>query len=175
MSTVVPRQGVFVAGMGEEFRQLHPMMQRRFGIATRGEIGCIGTGVMTRIDHHRLLGPVLALLGRRHILIRGAATGVPFVIENWCYRDCLGRDTVTFHRRFTMRGGVQTFDATMIHDARRRGIVDFIGYRQDIPVDLRAQTDGRGGLLLTSMQMRWAGRPLPRFLAATATVHEWYD
>jgi hypothetical protein len=60
---------------------------------------------------------------------------VPFTIENYAYRDPLGRETVTWVRTFetTKR---RRFDAYMIWSEQRGRIVDYLGTHQHLAVDL---------------------------------------
>jgi len=48
-----------------------------------------------------------------------AGLNVPFRIENYACRDPLGRETVTWIRRFAFPQHTRCFDATMIRSAAR--------------------------------------------------------
>ena len=171
---------IFRQALGADFERLHPEMRRRFGVSAAGA-ACVGTGVMDRIWHggpHLL--PFLWLGASRHILFPERGTDVPFTIENYGYRDRFGRETVTFVRTFEMRRARRRrFDATMVYDPARGGIVDFLGTHQHLAVDLQVSVDATGGLHIRSGEQRLTEGPVrcrvPAGLSGTATLHEWYD
>ncbi|MBO3084495.1 DUF4166 domain-containing protein [Cellulomonas fengjieae] len=169
---------LFERAMGDAFFDLHPMMQRRFGVGLDSGEACVGTGVMSQIR----LGPwwtrPFLQLGRvRNVLIPDGGTDVPFSIENYPYRDPLGRETVTFVREFDVRGQRRRFDATMVaHDGK---VLDYLGTHQHLAVDLELRADADGGLRLTSGAQRFYEGPIgfgfPLALSGRADLHEWYD
>ncbi len=169
---------IFEQAMGDAFADLHPMLQRRFGVGLDSGQACVGTGVMTRIRTGPWWTAPFLQLGRvRNVLVPDGGTDVPFTIENYPYRDPLGRETVTFVREFDVRGRSRRFDATMVaHEGR---VVDYLGTHQHLAVDLDLRTDGAGGLLLTSGAQRFyegpVGFPFPLALSGRARLHERYD
>jgi hypothetical protein len=103
---------------------------------------------------------------------------VPFEIENWAYRDALGRETVTWLRTFHTRR-TRRFDAYMIYSERRGRIVDYMGTHQHLAVDIALAVDERGGLRLRSGAQRFYEGPVafrfPLFFSGVADVCEWFD
>ena len=79
---------------------------------------------------------------------------MPFTIENYAYRDPLGRETVTWVRTFetTKR---RRFDAYMIWSEQRGRIVDYLGTHQLLAVDLDVSVAENGGLRLRSGEQRF--------------------
>ena len=75
------------------------------------------------------------------------ARQVPFSIENYAFLDPLGRETVTWIRRFATRTP-RRFDAYMIYSRERRCIVDYLGTHQHLAVDVELSVDAMGGLKL---------------------------
>lgn len=69
-----------------------------------------------------------------NILIPDVGRDVPFIVENYRYRDPLGRVTVTFVRRYQVRRKPSRFDATMVFIGGR--VLDYLGTRQHLAVDL---------------------------------------
>lgn len=169
---------IFERVMGEDFRRLHPQLQRRFGVGLdRGE-ACIGRGVMTRIRRGPWWTVPFLQIGRlRNILIPDTGTDVPFVIENYPYLDPYGRETVTFVREYTIGARRRRFDATMVHDAGR--IVDYLGTHQHLAVDLDLAVDDDGALVLTSHAQRFYEGPVafafPLVFSGRARLREWFD
>jgi hypothetical protein len=134
---------------------------------------------MDRVWHNRIITrPFLALGARRHILVTGSGTDIPFRIENYAYRDGFGRETVTFVRTFWF-DTAQHWDATMIYSAERSAIVDYLGTHQHLAVDLHMTVDEQGGLLIRSGQQRFRefgiGLVVPRVITGIAEVRERYD
>jgi hypothetical protein len=154
------------------------MMRRRFGVGLDSGEACVGRGVMTTIRRGPWWTVPFLQIGRlRNILVPDTGTDVPFVIENFPYRDPLGRETVTFVREYAIGDHRRRFDATMILDGRR--IVDYLGTHQHLAVDLDLRVDDRGGLELTSDAQRFYEGPLafrfPMLFSGRARLHERYD
>jgi hypothetical protein len=103
---------------------------------------------------------------------------VPFSIQNYAYRDQLGRETVTWVRTFSTVK-VRRFDAYMIYSEQRSCIVDYLGTHQHLAVDLDIQVAENGGLRLRSGTQRFyegpVAFPFPLLFSGVADVCEWYD
>ena len=169
---------MFEEALGNDFDRLHPMMQRRFGVGLDSGEACVGKGVMTSIRRGPWWTVPFLQIGRlRNILIPDTGENVPFVIENYPYRDPLGRETVTFVREYAIGRQRRRFDATMIlHDGR---IVDYLGTHQHLAVDLDLRVDDRGGLVLISDAQRFYEGPIafrfPMLFSGRARLHEYFD
>lgn len=172
---------VFERAMGDDFGRLHPMLQRRFGVGLDAGYACVGTGVMARIRRGPWWTVPFLQVGRlRNILIPDQGSGIPFRIENYPYRDRLGRETVTFVREYEIAGRARRFDATMIWSAQRRRVVDYLGTHQHLAVDLHLAAEPDGSLHLTSDAQRFYEGPLvafpfPMLLSGRADLHESFD
>ncbi|WP_254359269.1 DUF4166 domain-containing protein [Microbacterium hominis] len=169
---------IFEAALGPDFERLHPMMRRRFGVGLDSGEACVARGVMTSIRRGPWWTVPFLQIGRlRNILIPDTGTDVPFVIENFPYRDPLGRETVTFVREYTLGARRRRFDATMILDGNR--VVDYLGTHQHLAVDLDLRVDDRGGLVLTSDAQRFYEGPIgfrfPMLFSGRARLHEHFD
>ena len=103
---------------------------------------------------------------------------VPFTIQNYAYRDPLGRETVTWVRTFAARKR-RRFDAYMIWSETRGRIVDYLGSHQHLAVDLELSVTDKGGLQIRSGEQRFyegiVGFKFPQFFSGVADVCEWYD
>ena len=170
---------VFQEALGADFDRLHPMMQRRFGVGLAAAEACIGRGVMQSIRRGPWWTVPFLQIGRlRNILVPDVGDDVPFTIENYPYRDALGRETVTFVRTYSVRfGRTARFDATMVLVDGR--VLDYLGSHQHLAVDLDLAVDERGGLVLTSDAQRFHEGPLsfrfPMLFSGRATLHEWWS
>ena len=169
---------IFADAMGPEFGRLHPMLQRRFGVGLDSGVACVGRGVMAEIRRGPWWTVPFLQLGRlRNILVPDTGTEVPFVIENFPYRDPLGRETVTFVREYALGGRRRRFDATMVLDAGR--IVDYLGTHQHLAVELDLRADDEGALVLTSGAQRFYEGPLafrfPMLCSGRARLRERFD
>jgi Domain of unknown function (DUF4166) len=170
---------IYTEALGADFARLHPQIQRRFGFSSADRTAAIGRGVMERLWHgppYTL--PFLYVGSFRRIMFPEQGSNVPFTIENYAYRDPLGRETVTWIRTFeTARR--RRFDAYMIHSRDRGGIVDYLGTHQHLAVDIDLSVDERGGLRLRSGAQRFyegmIGFTFPLFFSGVADVCEWYD
>ncbi len=170
---------IYERAMGSDFRRLHPHIQRRFSITSEGGMASIGSGVMERLWHGGAYTlPFLYLGAWRRIMFPEHGRDVPFTIQNYAYKDALGRETVTWIRSFdTTRR--RRFDAYMIYDEERRRIVDYLGTHQHLAVDLELRVAPNGGLAIRSGAQRFYEGPFafsfPLALSGVADVCEWYD
>lgn len=177
-ATVTP--SIYQQALGEDFANLHPRMQLRFGFAADDQVAHIGSGVMHRIERHsRLTAPFLRIGARRNILFPETGTDVPFSVKNYAYRDRFGRETVTWHRTFGFATRDRIFDATMVYNNDRDVIVDYLGTHQQVAADLHCTVDEDGGINFTSGEQRcYQGRfgfRLPNWFTGVARVREWWD
>jgi hypothetical protein len=159
---------------------LHPLVQRRFGIVADAEESSVGTGVMASVWHagpHVV--PFLALGASRKLMFPERGRDVAFRIENYAYRDGYGRECVSWHRTFDLGARRREFTATMVYLPGEGRIVDYLGDRQHLAVDLQFGVSERGGMRIRSGGQRFYEGPLgirvPAALTGTADVEEWYD
>jgi len=172
-------RSIYEQALGSDFQKLHPKMQERFGFSSRDGKACIGRGVMERLWHglpYTL--PFLYLGSWRRIMFPEEGRDVPFTLENYAYRDALGRETVTWIRTFQTRKS-RRFDAYMIFSSQRGKIVDYLGTHQHLAVDIDLAVSEKGGLCLRSGEQRFyerkAGFRFPLLFSGIAEVHEWFD
>lgn len=170
---------IYQHALGADFNRLHPKIQERFGFSSADGVSCIGRGVMDEVWHGRLYTlPFLYLGTWRRIMFPEKGQHIPFTIENYAYVDDLGRETVTWIRRFQTKKP-RRFDAYMIYSERRRRIVDYLGTHQHLAVDLDLSVAENGGLRIRSGAQRFYERRIgfsfPLFFSGIADVCEWYD
>lgn len=169
---------IFQRAMGEEFDRLHPQLQRRFGVGLDAGYACIGRGTMSRIRRGPWWTVPFLQIGRlRNILVADVGQDMPFVIENFPYRDPFGRETVTFVRTYSVRRRPSRFDATMILDGAK--VLDYLGTHQHLAVDLELAAAPDGSLLLRSGAQRFYEGPVafrfPLLFSGRATLRESFD
>ena len=103
---------------------------------------------------------------------------VPFTIQNFAYRDALGRETVTWVRTFETKHP-RRFDAYMIWSDSRGKIVDYLGTHQHLAVDLDLSVRSDGGIWIRSGEQRFYEQfvafRFPPFFSGIAEVCEFYD
>jgi len=165
--------------LGSDFEKLHPQIQRRFGFHSNSGIAAVGTGVMDEIWHGAFYTlPFLYVGTWRSIMFPEQGRSVPFTIQNYAYRDPLGRETVTWVRTFSTSKR-RRFDAYMVHSEKRGCIVDYLGTHQHLAVDIDISVDPNGGLRLVSGAQRFYEGPVafsfPLLFSGVANVCEWYD
>jgi hypothetical protein len=172
-------RSIYQEVMGAEFDRLHPMIQRRFGFRCADQVASIGRGVMSSVKRGPLFTYPFLLCGSwRRIMFPEQGTNVPFTVENYAYIDRLGRESVTWIRKFETRTP-RRFDAYMLKDPERNLIVDYLGTHQHLAVDLHLSVARNGGLRLISGEQRfyegWLGFRFPMAFTGVADVCEWYD
>ena len=170
---------IYRRALGADFERLHPMIQRRFGFSSADGIASIGTGVMEELWRGRwYTEPFLRVGTWRNIMFPDHADDVAFTVENYAYVDGFGRETVTWIRTFQFRRRPRRFDASMIDSDRRGRIVDYLGNRQHLAVDIELEVEPGGGLRLRSGEQRFYEGPVafrfPMALSGYADVREWY-
>ena len=168
---------IYQRALGSDFERLHPRIQQRFGLEPEAGMASIGTGVMDRLWHGAPYTlPFLYLGAWRRIMFPEQGRNVPFTIENYAYRDPLGRETVSWVRTFA---GRRRFDAYMIWSEKRGCIVDYLGTHQHLAVDLQVSVAENGGLAIVSEEQRFYEGPVafrfPLLFSGVAKVCEWYD
>jgi hypothetical protein len=170
---------IYQRALGSDFSRLHPEIQRRFGLKSADATAAIGTGLMDRIWHGKPYTlPFLYIGTWRSIMFPEHGVDVPFTIQNYAYKDPLGRETVTWVRTFqtTKR---RRFDAYMIYSEKRGCIVDYLGTHQHLAVDLELSVASNGGLKLRSGEQRFyegsVNFRFPLFFSGIADVCEWFD
>ncbi|MFC4101164.1 DUF4166 domain-containing protein [Paenibacillus xanthanilyticus] len=170
---------IYEQALGAEFRKLHPRIQERFGFGSRDRVASIGHGTMEQVWYAKWAVAPLLLGATRHIMFPQGGRDIPFNIRNYAYVDSFGRETVTWLRAFRFPGAIRKFDATMIYSEKRSRIVDYLGSKQHLAVDLELSAEPNGGLRIRSSDQRfyerWLRFPFPRTLTGTADVCEWYD
>src|SRR5271154_3459413 len=174
---------IYELALGEEFKRLHPMIQRRLSLSSDSGTAAIGRGVMDEVWHGAIYTlPFLYLGSWRSIMFPEQGRNIPFSIRNFAYRDALGRETVTWIRTFdTAKRTVQQrrFDAYMIYSNQRGRIVDYLGTHQHLAVDIDISVAANGGIALRSGEQRFyegpAGFRFPLAFSGIADVCEWFD
>jgi len=170
---------IYERALGSDFKRLHPRIQERFGLHSGSGKASVGTGVMESLWHGAAYTlPFLYVGTWRAIMFPEQGKNVPFTIQNYAYRDPLGRETVTWVRTFRTQRQ-RRFDAYMIWSEERGCIVDYLGTHQHLAVDLYVSVAENGGLRIRSTEQRFYEGPLafrfPMFFSGEAEVCEWYD
>ena len=167
------------AALGPAFEDLHPKVQWRFGLSSADSACQFGVGVMEEMTHSALVPPpVLWLGGRRGLFPAGKATDVPFTVANYAYVDDIGRETLSFVRRFSFVGKAQGMNSVMVTPARTSGrsapasdvALDYLGYHSDMVVQTRCSVEPDGVLLLESGAPRVLGVRIPQIASALTTA-----
>lgn len=165
--------------LGTDFSRLHPQIQRRFSLTSETGLAAVGTGTMDSLWHGAPYTlPFLYIGTWRSIMFPEHGQNVPFTIENYAYKDSLGRETVTWIRTFRTKK-VRRFDAYMIYSEQRGCVVDYLGTHQHLAVDIDLSVAENGGLRLRSGSQRFyegmLGFNFPLLFSGIADVCEWFD
>jgi len=172
-------ESIYQRAMGSEFSKLHPMIQKRFSLSSESGLASVGRGVMEDLWHGAPYTlPFLYVGTWRSIMFPEMGKDVPFTIQNFAYRDPLGRETVTWVRTFGTKRP-RRFDAYMIWSESRGKIVDYLGTHQHLAVDLDLSVRSDGGIRIRSGEQRFyehfVAFRFPPFFSGIAEVCESYD
>lgn len=170
---------IYQRALGDQFNDLHPQIQRRFGFSSEHAQACIGSGVMHRVWHGAPFTlPFLWFGTWRNIMFPESGRDIPFKIHNYAYVDSFGRETVTWVREFEAKR-LRRFDATMVYSEKRGCIVDYLGNHQHLAVDIHLSVTDNGGLRIRSGEQRFYECPVafrfPMLFSGIADVCEWFD
>ena len=171
---------IYQQALGSDFTRLHPQIQKRFGFSSVDNLASVGRGIMEEVWYGKPYTlPFLYIGTWRNIMFPARGKNVPFSIENYAYRDRFGRETVTWIRKYQFPNKLRRFDATMIYSQQRQRIVDYLGNRQHLAVDIDLQVAENGGLRLRSGEQRFyegfLGFRFPMLFSGVADVCEWFD
>jgi len=170
---------IYMQALGSEFNRLHPRIKERFGFSSADGIASVGRGVMDEIWYAKWATLPLYVGTFRHIMFPEGGRRIPFTIANYAYKDAFGRETVTWNRTFKFPNVLRKFDATMIYSQERRSIVDYLGNKQHLAVDLTIGAADNGGICIRSGAQRFyegvVGFRFPAALTGVADVCEWFD
>ena len=127
-----------------------------------------------------LSAPFLWVGSWMHTLFPETGDGIPFQVVNRFFIGTDGIARMTFERRFHFPGVDRRFEATMRYDEKADVILDALGHRRHLLVEL-VPTIEDGAITLRSRR-QWLtpfGLPirirLPRFLAGEAAIEEWQE
>ena len=172
-------RSIYERALGSDFEKLHPQIQRRFGFSSGDGKASIGRGVMEEVWHGPpYMLPFLHLGTRRNIMFPETGRDIPFTVENYAYRDELGRETVSWIRTF-QTDPPRRFDAYMIYSEERDRVIDYMGTHQHLAVDMDFRVGPSGGLCLRTGAQRFyeglVGFSFPMCFSGVADVEERYD
>lgn len=168
---------VFERALGSAYTDLHPAIQRRYGLTSADGHRCVGRGRMRSISRTPLTYPILWAGTTRNLLFPETGTDVPFEVRTTPFDDN-GVETVAYIRRFEVGQG-RRFDAYMHYDEGRNCLVDALGTHRTLHTELRL-TATRHGALHIETGDQWATYgertvAVPRPFRADVDVTERYD
>ncbi len=169
----------FTRALGQDLDTLPPAIREHFGM-TEGTRHYKGT--MTRIWRRPglrglLAAPVLRLAAAADILFADTGEDVGFSLRHRVVQD-EGGPTMVWSREFRFPKVTRRFDAVMQYKEERECIVDWLGGKGGMEVELHARPIDRGIEIESGKQWLRIGRanlPLPGWIAGKATIREWID
>lgn len=169
----------FTLALGEDLDALPLPIREHFGMEE-------GTrhyqGTMTRIWRRPglrglLAAPVLRVAAAADILFAETGTDVGFSLRHRVAQD-EGHPTMVWSRQFRFPNVTRRFDAVMRYDKERECIVDWLGGKGGMEVELHARPIDHGIEIQSGKQWLRIGRanlPVPSWIAGKATIREWMD
>jgi hypothetical protein len=169
---------IFRNVMGDDFNQLHPMLQKRYD----QPVGTVfkASGIMKEIGGGpKWLYPIFRAGVRWKLLFPERGKNIPFTITNTAFVGDNGESQVHWERVFHFDKKRRYFNALMSFDSKRLVIRDYLGEPHLLYSDLDFQVTANGSLTIKSLGQRLIlGKieiPLPRIFQGLATVIERFD
>ena len=169
----------FTQALGEDMDKLPAPIREHFAM---GDGTCHYQGKMTRIWRRPglrglLAAPVLRLAAAADILFAETGKDVGFSLRHRVVQED-GGPTMVWSRQFHFPKVTRCFDAVMRYDEERACIVDWLGGKGGMEVELHARLIERGIEIESGKQWLRIGRanlPIPSWIAGRATIREWMD
>lgn len=166
--------------LGLNFTNLHPKVQWRFGFDSTSHVSQRGTGIVEELSHSILLpSPVLWALASRRALPARTGFDIAFTIDNYAYKDTLGRECLAFVRTIDYaKGGAGEMDSVMVGSKGGHAVIDYLGADPLMVLRTSCWVDSAGALRLSSGPPKILLPFLPRFPAlasALTETREWWD
>ena len=171
-------EGLLPRALGDDYMSLHPMVQARLGTSVEKGIACIGEGVMTRMKPGPAwLRPVLRLLKGSHSLLPDRGENVPFVIENYPYRDPQGQESLTFVHTFYFPKVIRRLDMYLTRNEGHNAVTGYVGRSRRLITPMSLGVNSQGHLRVRSgkLKLRLGKWTLPIGPGFYSEIEEWYD
>jgi hypothetical protein len=162
----------FVAALGEVLERAAPVVRRHLALADRA---ALHRGVIRRMWRR---GPLGAVGGRLLHLESGRATDARFELRNELVPDGRGGSAMVWQRTHYLNTGPVVGVGLLHWDGARRALIDVIGRRKWLEVELTPSLAGRavtmksGRQWLCVMGLRFR---LPQALVGGARTREWEE
>ena len=168
----------FILALGDRIQQLPASVRTHFAM---GEGTRHYQGIMTQVWRRggiqgALAALFLRLAGAANMLFPETGRNVPFSLSHRVTRHSDGTATMVWSRRFCFPTRIRRFDAVMKYSAERGCIVDWLGTKGRLEIELHPEVTEGTLEIRSGKQWLRLGRakiPLPRWIAGTATIREW--
>lgn len=169
---------IYRSVLGENFKLLHPMLQKRYDLPDGSVFEASGT--MREIKGGpKWLYPLFKIGVNWKLLFLERGKNVPFSIKNTAFPGSNGESQIHWERIFHFGSTKRYFNALMSLDEKRLVIKDYLGEPPLVYSDLAFDVSDDGSLTIHSLNQRLVlGKvelPLPKSLQGLATVTECYD
>ncbi|WP_416148370.1 DUF4166 domain-containing protein [Salipaludibacillus sp. HK11] len=155
------------------------MMQKKFSLHSSGVNMAKGEGEMTISGGPKWVLPFLRLLTNDHLLFPERGARVTCRIENYAYKDAMGRERVSWIRRFYFPHVTRAFDAVMMYDTESGLILDDLGKSGRLTSPLHVAVSEQNGLFISTnelfINLFSIKLKVPAFLSPIVKVHEYFD
>lgn len=168
-------KSIYEKALGKDYDNLHPALQKKFGLTSGSKKIAIGTGIMKRIwGGNILMKPILRIGVTKHLTFPERGEHIPFTLENVAYENDRGEECFAWIRQFNFNKP-RNFDAIMTFNMKKNNITDYLGLHHDFISDISLQVLDNGGIKITSSPIRYKRVTLPKAINGQAEVIEWYD
>lgn len=163
--------------LGEQFNNMHPMLQKRYGFVEGKTFKA--TGVMHKITSGpKWLFPFKVFATRRKFLFPEHGNNIPFHIINKQQIGLNGEQHVHWERRFYFPNIQRDFHALMSLDKDKQLVKDYLGEPSLFYSELTFEVTRHGHLKIESQKQRIVlGKyeiPIPKWFQGNVLVKEGY-
>ncbi|MDQ0269745.1 DUF4166 domain-containing protein [Cytobacillus purgationiresistens] len=166
---------IYQKALGEQFYQLHPMLQKRYLFLNQSSFQAKGTMKEVKTGS-LLLKPLLHLGISRKLLFPEQGKNIQFQITNTPYLNEQGEEQIYWERVFDFENNQRFFNATMSWDSRSGIVKDYLGDPPIVYSDLHFQVKADQSLLIRSGKQRMiVGKQeisIPKWFQGIAEVEE---
>ncbi|HEY0634066.1 MAG TPA: DUF4166 domain-containing protein [Gammaproteobacteria bacterium] len=144
---------VIAQALGKQWHELHPLLQRHYGIAPGSESRVVMAGEMREVHFSRRAAPLIYMARLFGALVAERASAIPVTVVN---STRSGDPAMHWHRTFSYPNGTQRiFESRMVYSGGNE-IIEYVRFGLGIRMAMSVQ---EGALVFESRGFQWGRDP----------------